>query len=123
MKDRLYVVIPAYNEEENIRELIDSWYPVVETVGSDSKLVIVNDGSRDHTYDIMLECAEGKARLVPLTKSNGGHGDAVLYGYRYAVNALNLNGGGIYSKPIPTVRLFLPSSGNFGTTASGMMPL
>ena len=26
----LYIVIPAYNEEENIKQTIDDWYPVVE---------------------------------------------------------------------------------------------
>ena len=28
--DKLFIVIPAYNEEENIRKVIDDWYPVVE---------------------------------------------------------------------------------------------
>ena len=28
--DILYIVIPAYNEEANIRNVIDDWYPVVE---------------------------------------------------------------------------------------------
>lgn len=27
MSDKLYVVIPAYNESANIKQLIDSWYP------------------------------------------------------------------------------------------------
>ena len=28
--DTLYIVVPAYNEEENIRQLIADWYPIVE---------------------------------------------------------------------------------------------
>ena len=29
-KDILYIVIPAYNEENNINRTIDQWYPIVE---------------------------------------------------------------------------------------------
>lgn len=28
--DVLYIVVPAYNEQDNIGNLIDDWYPVVE---------------------------------------------------------------------------------------------
>ena len=29
-KDCLYIVIPAYNEEENISDVINGWYPIIE---------------------------------------------------------------------------------------------
>ena len=49
----LYVVIPAYNEELNIERCVDDWYSVVEkhNDGGTSRLVIVNDGSKDQTYE------------------------------------------------------------------------
>ena len=28
--DKLYIVIPAYNERENIQQTIEDWYPIVE---------------------------------------------------------------------------------------------
>ena len=28
--DSLYIVMPAYNEEDNIEKVIESWYPVLE---------------------------------------------------------------------------------------------
>lgn len=85
--DSLYIVVPAYNESENIRALINDWYPVVEAHDGEgtSRLVIVNDGSKDNTYEITLECKEGRPLLEPLTKPNGGHGPTVLYGYRHAI--------------------------------------
>ena len=82
---KLYIVIPAYNERENIRSVIEQWYSVVEEVGNESRLLIVNDGSKDDTYGIMQECAKGLPQFIPLTKENGGHGAAVLYGYQYAI--------------------------------------
>ena len=84
--ETLYIVIPAYNEEENIEQCVNDWYPVVQSHdgGGASRLVVVNDGSRDHTYEKLLELAESRPMLMPLTKQNGGHGSAVLYGYRYA---------------------------------------
>ncbi len=83
--DKLYIVIPAYNEKDNLARLVDDWYPVVEKRGGDSRLVIINDGSRDNTYEILCEMAKSRPLLLPLTKPNGGHGPTVLFGYRYAV--------------------------------------
>ena len=85
--DKLYIVIPAYNEEANIRQVINDWYPIVEKYSGNgqSRLVIIDDGSKDSTYKIIQECSETRPLLVPLTKKNGGHGPAVLTGYRYAL--------------------------------------
>lgn len=83
--DKLYIIIPAYNEEETIQAVISDWYPVVERVGMESRLIIINDGSLDKTYEIICKEAENRPQLLPLTKSNGGHGAAVLYGYKYAI--------------------------------------
>ena len=81
------MVIPAYNERENIKHVIEQWYPVVEKVGKNSKLVIVNDGSSDDTFEIMQELSKDRPQFIPLTKENGGHGSTVLYAYNYALNA------------------------------------
>ena len=43
--DKLYIIIPAYNEEETIKQVINVCYPVIERIGNESKLVIINDGS------------------------------------------------------------------------------
>lgn len=85
--DNLFIIMPAYNEEENIRQVIDDWYPIVEAHNPQggSRLVIIDDGSRDGTYSIMKEYAKKRPLLVPITKENGGHGATVLYGYHYAL--------------------------------------
>ncbi len=83
----LYIVMPAYNEEESIKSVLDAWYPIVEKHNESgrSRLVAVNDGSIDGTYEIMQNYAETHPLFVPLTKPNGGHGTTVLYAYDYAV--------------------------------------
>ncbi|HIY01698.1 MAG TPA: glycosyltransferase family 2 protein [Candidatus Blautia faecipullorum] len=85
--EKLYIIVPAYNEAENIEKLIDDWYPVIERCngGGESRLVVINDGSTDDTYTILKKCAESRPLLEPLTKENGGHGQTLLYGYRYAI--------------------------------------
>ena len=85
--ETLYIIAPAYNESDNIRKFIDDWYPIIETYNGNgnSRLVIVNDGSTDNTYKILQECARTRPLLKPLTKQNGGHGEAVLFGYRHAI--------------------------------------
>ena len=88
MKGTLYIVIPAYNEEENILNVINQWYPVIKahSAHGTSRLVIIDDGSKDSTYHIMLEASKTRPLLLPITKENSGHGGTVLYGYKYALD-------------------------------------
>lgn len=85
-QDTLYIVIPAYNEEETIERVVRDWHAVAAGTGPDARLVVVNDGSKDATLSRLLALREELPALVPLTKENGGHGAAVLYGYRYALS-------------------------------------
>ena len=85
---KVYFVLPAYNEEENIKDVVGQWHPVVERIdrsGTEARLVIANDGSKDNTFRIMQELQAAYPLLVPLDKPNGGHGATVLYLYRYAL--------------------------------------
>ena len=87
MRDSLYIIIPAYNEEDNIEKCVNDWYPVVERYNSNglSRLVVINDGSKDDTYEKMISLSKSRDLFIPITKPNGGHGHTVLFGYRYAI--------------------------------------
>ncbi len=115
----LYIVIPAYNESANIERTIDQWYPVVERHNDEgkSRLVIINDGSKDHTYQLLQKCAASRPLLIPLDKPNGGHGPTVLYGYRYAIQIMQIT----FSRLILTDRPTRMNSSPSGTREAAMM--
>jgi glycosyltransferase involved in cell wall biosynthesis len=83
--DCLYIIIPAYNEAVNIPAVAREWHEVVAKTAHGSRLVIINDGSKDNTKEILESLREELPLLHPITKPNGGHGSTVLYGYDYAM--------------------------------------
>lgn len=88
MKETIYFVLPAYNEEANIEDVIKQWHPIcvrINAEGNVAKLVIANDGSKDNTFAIMQQLQTKYPLLEPLDKPNSGHGATVLYLYRYAI--------------------------------------
>lgn len=87
MNNKLYVVMPAYNEEANIEKVIKQWHPVVKRISSNSRLVIFNDGSTDNTYEIMLRLKDKFSQFIPVTKPNSGHGSTCIFAYNYSINA------------------------------------
>ena len=77
---KLYIVIPAYNEQENIGNVIEDWYPIVEKYNGNqgSRLLIIDDGSKDSTFAIMQEYARTRPLLQPMTKRNSGRNLSVV---------------------------------------------
>lgn len=53
--DSIYVVMPAYNEEENIRKTVKQWYPVLDGKAETSRLIIADSGSSDRTHELLTE--------------------------------------------------------------------
>ena len=72
------IIIPAYNEEENIERTIK----MIEKGTNDFDYVIINDCSKDNTKKI---CEENHFNYVDLP-INLGIGGAVQTGYKYALN-------------------------------------
>lgn len=85
--EKLFIVMPAYNEQDNIADTLAAWYPVIErhAANGESRLVAVNDGSKDDTFAMMQKFAKDHPLFTPLTKPNGGHGPTVIYAYNYAI--------------------------------------
>ncbi len=80
---QLSVIMPAYNERETIREIV-ARVLAVDLAPHTLELVIVDDGSRDGTRDILREY-DGRDRIrVFYQERNGGKGAAVARGIREA---------------------------------------
>ena len=83
--DTLYVVMPAYNEEENIEEVVSSWYPVLEGKSPDSRLVVADAGSKDKTHEILLRMKETMPQIDIISDTGTFHGPKVIALYNYAI--------------------------------------
>lgn len=87
MKPTLYIVIPCYNEEkvlpitaplflEQLR-----YMQTKELISEESKIMFVNDGSKDNTWDIIKGLAAENKSIMGISQSrNRGHQNAVLAG-------------------------------------------
>ncbi|WP_062058866.1 glycosyltransferase family 2 protein [Cellvibrio sp. OA-2007] len=77
MRERILIIIPAYNEEKNIAKVIKS----LNACNSAYECLVVNDGSKDNTQHEAE--ANGMATVIQLP-SNLGIGGAVQTGFKYA---------------------------------------
>jgi dolichol-phosphate mannosyltransferase len=80
----LAIVIPVYNEEENIEKVLNDWEKILEKKKFD--IIVINDGSKDKTKLILNKIKKKNSNLKIINKLNGGHGESVYLGYKYAVN-------------------------------------
>ncbi|MBC7893203.1 MAG: glycosyltransferase family 2 protein [Sphingobacteriaceae bacterium] len=84
----LSIVMPAYNEQECVEEVVANWVAFLDThfqpLG-ETRLIVVNDGSKDSTGKILDRISPRYPRLVVVHQANGGHGNAVVHAYRKAV--------------------------------------
>lgn len=80
---RLALVIPTLREAENIRGLLGHIRSVLDPVGIDYEIVVVDDDSRDGTEEIVSAIVAGDSRVRLLVrKGERGLSGAVLYGWR-----------------------------------------
>lgn len=86
MNNSLYIVMPAYNEEENIQKVVNDWYPVLQFGNSESRLVIADSGSTDKTHDILESLQQKYEKLVILSDTLKQHGPKLIAMYNYAIS-------------------------------------
>ena len=78
----LSVVLPAYNEEANVERVVGDCVAYLDGKGLDYELLVVNDGSRDRTGEILNRLAAAHPRLRPQQHpQNRGYGAALRTGF------------------------------------------
>lgn len=76
----LSVIMPAYNEEGAIAAAVDDVRAHVLDLVPESSLLVVDDGSRDRTGEILDALSSRDARVRVVHQPNGGHGAALMAG-------------------------------------------
>jgi glycosyltransferase involved in cell wall biosynthesis len=79
------VVVPAFNERENLRPLLAAVVATMDALGGSFELVVVDDGSDDGSGPLLDELAAGEPRLVALHfERRCGQSAAFDAGFRHA---------------------------------------
>ena len=82
--DSLYVVMPAYNEQDTIKDVIKQWYVVLDGKAENSRLVVADSGSTDETHEILLQMKKEYPQLEILGNTGKQHGPKLIALYKYA---------------------------------------
>lgn len=95
------IVVPIYNEEDNVPEFHRAVKAVMEATGEDWEIVYVNDGSTDCSLDLLLEIQKRDPRVtVARFSRNFGHQAALTAGLQLAKgNAVILMDGDFQDPP------------------------
>lgn len=75
------LVLPCYNEEQNLVALRSEFLPLPELI--EGEVILVNNGSSDRTGDVIAELHQENSNIVSITvKENIGYGFGILSGLR-----------------------------------------
>ena len=89
MQDKISVIMPAYNEGDNIYHNISETVRVFNNLRSPYEIIVVDDGSRDNTYQEAQRAAEiYPTVLVKKNDDNQGKGSSLKYGFQLATGEL-----------------------------------
>ena len=84
-KPILSIVVPVYNEEENVRLLFEKIQAVCETIGETYEVLFVDDGSHDATFAVLSELSEQRSELKVIRfEKNAGQTAAMAAGFEFA---------------------------------------
>ncbi len=83
------VFFPCYNEQDNVTSTVERALNVLEKIGSDFEVIIVDDGSSDATAQIADKIASRNSRIkVAHHPTNLGYGAALISGFKAASKKL-----------------------------------
>src|ERR1700754_2846458 len=81
----LSVVVPLYNEEDNVKPLMAELLGALEKLSNSFEILLVNDGSTDRTSELMAQIAASDSRIKVVNfRRNAGQTAALMAGFDYA---------------------------------------
>ena len=81
----LSIVVPVYNEEDNVRPLFEKIQAVCETIGDAYEVLFIDDGSDDETFNVLSELCKQEPQLVVIRfDKNAGQTAAMAAGFEFA---------------------------------------
>jgi glycosyltransferase involved in cell wall biosynthesis len=80
----LSVFFPAYNEEQNIAVTVTKAVAFLKTLKIPWEIIVVNDGSKDRTAEVVSELIKKNPALRLVSQENGGYGKALRAGFENA---------------------------------------
>lgn len=88
MIQKIYLIISAYNEEQNIPLLTNELLKSFQDISFENyELIFVNDGSKDQTLSVLIEIQKSNSHVVIINQSkNFGHEIAMTAGLNYVVH-------------------------------------
>jgi dolichol-phosphate mannosyltransferase len=78
----LAVVIPVYNEQQSIEQVVNDWNNALQQLSINYEIHVYNDGSKDNTLNVLKRELNKYPNLKVHDKANIGHGPTILTGYR-----------------------------------------
>lgn len=85
---QISVVIPVYNEEANLAVLMKRLVPVMEGMKKNYEIILIDDGSRDNSLNMMMEFAQKPfVKVVELTRNYGQHA-AIMAGFSVSIGGI-----------------------------------
>lgn len=79
------VVIPVYYAESTLASLVNQLEPVLSSLAKSYEIILVNDGSRDRSWEVIQELAAGSSTILGINlMRNYGQHNALLCGIRRA---------------------------------------
>jgi len=83
------VIVPIYNERENIAPLCEGLFGVLDDIGGHFEVICINDGSTDRSIDVLQQIAKKRNELrVVNFRRNYGQTAAIMAGIDYASGSI-----------------------------------
>lgn len=104
----LSIIVPAHNEEKRLPNTLEQVFRFLEKQPFTSEVVVVENGSDDHTYELAQEFARAHENLLAIKNDRRGKGLAIQRGVQQATGEYIFLCDADLSMPIEEISKFLP---------------